>query len=151
MPDALRQGLLEHKVDAILHLGDFTTLEAAEQLAEVAPLEAVAGNNDAGEVRARYGRQKIFSAAGFNIGMIHGDGAKGSTLARACAAFSEGNVQAIAFGHSHVPYCHWHGGVLMINPGSPTERRRNPLYSYAVLELWRSRIRPKLLFFADKR
>jgi hypothetical protein len=43
-------------------------------------------------------------------------------------------VHAIIFGHSHIPYCAYHGGVLLFNPGSPTDKRRNEYFSFGVIE-----------------
>ena len=65
--------------------------------------------------------------------MVHGDGARGTTLDRARAAFAGETVDVIAFGHSHIPYLARHDGVWVVNPGSITDRRRQPHHSFAVL------------------
>jgi hypothetical protein len=131
----------------ILHCGDLTTLAATAAFESIAPVEAVAGN-DGGEIVARYGRRKIVSAADFRIGMIHGDGSRGTTLGRARAAFKDDAVDAIVFGHSHIPYLERHDGVWAINPGSGTDKRHEPRYSFAVIATGANgELAPRLVFF----
>ncbi len=117
-----------------MHCGDLTSLDAIEAFEAIAPVEAVAGNNDGPEIVERFGRRKIVAACGLHIGMVHGDGLRGTTLGRARAAFANENVDAIAFGHSHIPYLERHAGVWVVNPGSPTDKRRQAQFSFAVLE-----------------
>jgi len=151
LPRALREGLAAQHVERILHLGDFTTPQVAELFERLAPFDAVAGNNDPPELAARFGRRKIVVIDGVRIGMVHGDGPRGSTLERAIAAFSGDTVDMILFGHSHVPYCAQHGNTWLVNPGSPTDKRRNPRYSWALLEFGGAAIRATLQFYEDKR
>ncbi|MDQ6933207.1 MAG: metallophosphatase family protein, partial [Candidatus Eremiobacteraeota bacterium] len=80
---------------------------------------------------------------------IHGDGSKKTTLERATDAFSNDNVDVILFGHSHVPYCARHGVRLVLNPGSPTDKRRNAQYSYAILEVGGEAAVPSLHYFGE--
>ncbi len=120
--------------DAILHCGDLTTPEALDAFAQIAPIDAVAGNNDGDAIVRRYGRRKVATIAGLRIGMIHGDGAKGTTLGRALAAFAAADVDVIAFGHSHIPYLATHDGIWVVNPGSITDKRREPRYSFAIVD-----------------
>jgi uncharacterized protein len=51
-------------------------------------------------------------------------------------------------GCGHIPYCEQREGVWMVNPGSPTDKRRQPLYSYGMLDVKNGRVTPKLYFFA---
>jgi putative phosphoesterase len=134
--------------DVILHCGDHTTLDAASAFERIAPVEAVAGNNDGVEIVRRYGRRKIVQLGKLRIGMIHGDGERGTTLGRARAAFEAEAVHAIVFGHSHVPYLATHDGVWVVNPGSITDKRRQPRFSFAVLETTAAQaLVPRLVFF----
>lgn len=150
LPDALREGLVGQGVGLILHLGDFTVPAVADLFERIAPLDAVAGNNDGEEIRRRFGRRKILCIEGLRIGMTHGDGARRSTLERALDAFSGEAVDVILFGHSHVPYCEKHGDTWLINPGSPTDKRRNPRYSWGVLDIREGRALPTLHYYEDK-
>jgi len=150
LPLALREGLSAHGVELILHLGDFTAPEVAELFREIAPFDAVAGNNDDAALRARFGRRKILEVDGVRIGMTHGDGMRGTTLERAIDAFAGEAVDVILFGHSHAPYCARHGATWLVNPGSPTDKRRSPRYSWALLELAAGRVTPTLHYYAHK-
>jgi predicted phosphodiesterase len=64
--------------------------------------------------------------------------------------FADDGVHAVLFGHSHVPYCEWHGGVLCFNPGSPTDKRRQPNYSYGIIRIANDKLEPQLVFYSDK-
>ena len=142
IPAALRRGLDAHRVELILHLGDFTSLEIVPLFEEIAPFDAVAGNNDGDAIRARYARTKILSVGSARLGLVHGDGERGTTLRRALAAFEGEALDAILFGHSHIPYRQLHGSTWVVNPGSPTDKRRQPRYSYAVLDIEHGRVVP---------
>ena len=150
LPVALRQGLAERGVELILHMGDFTAPMVAELFREIAPFDAVAGNNDGEDIHRRFGRRKILVVEGLRIGMIHGDGRRKTTPERALDAFAGEQVDVILFGHSHVPHCEKIGDLWLINPGSPTDKRRNPSYSYGVLEIRDGRAVPALHYYDDK-
>jgi putative phosphoesterase len=150
-PAALAIGLRVERVEMIVHVGDFTGPGIPALFEAIAPLEAVAGNNDPPALVARFGRRKLLAVAGARIGLIHGDGAGGTTMSRSVAAFAGDVVDAICFGHSHQPLCERRNGVWLVNPGSPTDKRRQPRYSYAILEVARGRVAARLEFYDDKR
>lgn len=150
LPERLRRGLGEEGVDLILHLGDFTGPEVPRLLESLAPLEAVAGNNDPPDLVRRFGRRKIVTVGGVRIGMVHGDGARGTTTSRSVSAFEKDAVDVICFGHSHQPLCERRGETWLVNPGSPTDKRTQVRYSYAIIEIERARVVPRLVFF-DRR
>ena len=151
LPAALRTGLIECGVDLIVHCGDFIGTMAIPLFEAIAPLEAVAGNNDPAELVQRFGRRKILEFGDVRIGVTHGhEGGGRSTMARAQNAFAAERVDAILFGHSHVPHCGWQNGVLLFNPGSPTDKRRQPNYSYGIIRIAQNHLEPELIFFADK-
>lgn len=149
LPAVLREGL--RGVDAIVHCGDMVDAMAIPLFEAIAPLEAVAGNNDAAALQHRFGKRKILTFGEVRIGVVHGhDGVGRSTLARAQNAFEDEPVDAILFGHSHVPYCEHHDGVLLFNPGSPTDRRRQREFSYGILRVMGRNLQPQLYYYADK-
>jgi len=150
LPAALREGLRDAGVELILHLGDFTGLEVPALFEALAPLEAVAGNNDPPALVARFGRRKILQLAGVRVALVHGDGRGGTTVSRSLAAFAGEPVDVVCFGHSHQPLCERRDAVWVVNPGSPTDKRAQPRYSYAILEIARGRAAPRLVFF-DRR
>jgi putative phosphoesterase len=135
LPRVLIAGLRDERVAGILHCGDMTDLLAIDLFTAIAPVEAVAGNNDGEEIRKRFGRKKIVTIDGVRIGMIHGDQGKHAAPRNAVDAFAEEKLDVICFGHSHRPLREQHGKVLLLNPGSPTDKRMNPRYSYAILRL----------------
>lgn len=151
LPLALRRGLVENSVGLILHLGDFTRPAVADQFEDLARFDAVAGNNDGEEIVRRFGRRKILDVEGLRIGMTHGDGRSKTTLQRALDCFRGERLDVLLFGHSHVPYCARHADMWLVNPGSPTDKRRAPTYSWALLEIRSGRAQASLRHFLDKR
>jgi putative phosphoesterase len=150
IPIALADGLREERVELIVHVGDFTGPEVPALFEAIAPLEAVAGNNDPPVLTARFGHRKILDVAGTRLGVIHGDGRAGTTVTRSRAAFADDPVDVICFGHSHQPLCERRDSVWLVNPGSPTDKRRQPRYSSAILDVGGGRAEPRLVFFDDR-
>ena len=134
-------------VDLILHAGDLVDESVLLELAALAPVEAVAGNMDPPHLQELLGRKKLLQLGGLQIGMIHGDGWRGTVLQRARDAFEEIKPQAIVFGHSHQPLCRRFGGTLLFNPGSPVDPRRARRPSYGLLELSRDGITGEIVHF----
>ena len=151
LPRALSAGLRAHNVAMILHCGDMIDEEYIVPLfEEIAPFDAVAGNNDPQSAWDRFGRRKIIDAGSVRIGMVHGDEGWRSTVENARRAFADEDVHAIIFGHSHEPYCRTHDGVWVVNPGSPTDKRRQAQYSFAILKIENETIAPSLHYYDDK-
>ena len=122
------------KVDYILHAGDWNTLDVYEQLSQLAPVDGVTGNTDGYEISSRFGYQKVLEFESKKIGIVHGHGML-RTEDNAHGAFKDEDVDCIIFGHSHIPLIRNVEGILLLNPGSPTDKRRQPLYSYAILDI----------------
>jgi putative phosphoesterase len=139
LPRALEDGLRAANVSRILHMGDFTDPLAIGLFEAIAPFEAVAGNNDPEEIWNRYGRQKIVTAGGVRIGLVHGDVGRGNAHENAIRAFAEQPVDVILYGHSHRPVVEQRGDLLIANPGSPTDRRMMPTFSYGILTIGEGR------------
>jgi len=150
LPRALERGLRRAGVAQVLHLGDMTDLLAVPLFEAIAPFDAIAGNNDGAAIRERFGRRKIVRVEDVRIGMVHGDGRRGTTKSRALAAFAGDEADVILFGHSHRPLVTREGRCLMANPGSPTDKRMNPLYSYAILTVDGNTARVDLKFYASR-
>jgi putative phosphoesterase len=152
LPRSLVAGLEAARVDRILHCGDMTDLIAIDLLTAIAPVEAVAGNNDGEDIRERFGRKKILIVDGVRIGLVHGDKGAHAAPRNAFEAFAGEQLDVICFGHSHRPLHEERPGVLMLNPGSPTDKRMNPRYSYATLHVDASRILDaQLHYYFDRR
>jgi uncharacterized protein len=130
--------------DAILHAGDFTALGALEELESLGPpLHGVFGNMDDAGVRGRMPAETVVELGGARIGMIHDPGPAEGRGRRLVQRFP--GCDAIVYGHTHQPEVDSHDGVLILNPGSPTERRRAPTHTMIVLEIDADRIQAELI------
>ncbi|HET9634033.1 MAG TPA: metallophosphoesterase family protein [Terrabacter sp.] len=120
--------------DVVLHAGDVCTPDVLELLATFAPVHAVMGNNDVPEV-AEWGAPETLELTleGVRVGMIHDSGQRQGRTARLRRRFPTADL--VVFGHSHIPLDETGDGVRILNPGSPTDRRRQPAGTYAVLDL----------------
>lgn len=153
LPRELRDGLVGASVDLILHLGDITGADVPDLFEAIAALEAVAGNNDGPDLVARFGRRKVVEVVGARIGMTHGDLGTGSTTPeRAARSFGPDEVEVVLFGHSHAPLLErLPDGRWLLNPGSPTNKRMQSRYSWALIDVRSARdIRPELRYFDDR-
>ncbi|AGA69557.1 phosphoesterase, MJ0936 family [Desulfitobacterium dichloroeliminans LMG P-21439] len=122
-------------VDLILHAGDVIDIGLLTDLKQVAPLEAVKGNCDGWEL-ARLPQRSIVSCGEIKIGLTHGaEGPGRTTTERAMRNFEHDQVDLIIFGHSHEPYLKKHGEILLFNPGSPTDKRRQTSYSMGIVNI----------------
>ncbi|MEI3605202.1 metallophosphoesterase [Pseudogracilibacillus sp. SE30717A] len=144
LPDVLIRACKQ--ADLIIHAGDWNELEVFEELSLYAKVVGVYGNVDSTEVKQVFPQREIIEAGGYRIGVTHGHGTKKTTEKRALEAFEEEKVDIIIFGHSHIPMIRYVGNVLLINPGSPTYKRKVPQYSFGVMEIEKS-INVRLVFF----
>lgn len=136
------------RADLIVHAGDLVRLEVYEELALLAPVVAVHGNVDDPEVYRRLPARAVFERDGVRVGVTHGHlGGAATTPARALEAFAGEDVPpaVVVFGHSHQPLIQRQDGVLLVNPGSPTDPRRAPAPTYAWLELDGGEARARLV------
>lgn len=121
------------RADAIVHAGDVTGPELLAALGERAPLHAVLGNNDHG-LEPTLPEVLELELGGVAIGVVHDSGATAGRAARMRRRFPDAAV--VVFGHSHDPVVErTDDGLLLVNPGSPTQRRRQPVHTVAWLEL----------------
>lgn len=120
-------------VDMILHAGDILELGVLEELRAIAPVHAVWGNMDPAPTREGLPPKTTVVADGKRIGLIHGSGPPFGLDRRVLVQFED--VDAIVFGHSHRPMSEVLDGVLMFNPGSPTDYRFAPYRSLGILHV----------------
>jgi len=145
LPEIVIKGIQD--ADLIIHAGDWTSLDVYEQLKETAPVIGVFGNVDPPEERDFFDEKKIIEAGKFRIGVTHGHiGSKKKTPERAWEAFQQEQLDLIVFGHSHIPYSQMHDDTLLFNPGSPTDRRFQPKFSYGIIEIGEA-LEAKHLYF----
>jgi putative phosphoesterase len=117
-------------VDAIIHAGDVLTASVLDKLGEIAPVYAVLGNNDRD---LRLPERLELRWEGVAIAVVHDSGAREGRPARLRRWFPGATVAV--FGHSHTPVNEWHDGLLLFNPGSATDRRRQPSHTLGLLRL----------------
>jgi len=130
--------------DAILHAGDLMELSVLSELEALGPpVHAVRGNVDSAELQARLPLSRVVDAAGARIAMIHDAGPATGRLERMRRRFPE--VEAVVFGHSHIPLHEERDGFAIFNPGSPTERRRSPQHTMGIATVHHARVTFELL------
>jgi putative phosphoesterase len=126
--------------DVVLHAGDWVDvplLDALERRA--ARLVAVVGNNDGAALRARLPEVAYAELGGVRFAVVHETGQAAGREARCAARFADADV--LVFGHSHIPWDSTApGGLRLLNPGSPTDRRRQPFKTYLTATAARGRL-----------
>ncbi|MYL50690.1 YfcE family phosphodiesterase [Halobacillus litoralis] len=136
-------------VDVIIHAGDWQTLDLYETLKDYAPVYGVYGNVDGKEIQNKFPAKQMLEWEGYRIGLIHGHGEKKTTEKRALEAFVEDDVDVLIYGHSHIPVLRYFKKTLLFNPGSLTDKRRVPMYSFGKLSLTEKGIHAEHIFFVD--
>jgi uncharacterized protein len=129
-----RVAILLRGADMILHAGDVCTAAVLDELAEYAPVVAVAGNNDGPDVAAwGAGPAAELDIDGLAVAMVHDSGPATGRLVRMRRQFPR--AELVVFGHSHIPLDISGDGFRIFNPGSPTDRRRQPAGTAGVLDV----------------
>jgi len=140
---ALPEGLISHlqRADLILHAGDLIAPTLLEELAAYAPTRAVQGNLDPPE--AGLPETLEFQFGGVRVAVIHDSGSRKGRRNRMRRRFPDARV--VVFGHSHVPWLEDEDGLMLLNPGSPTDRRRQPDHTFALLRVEDGEVAPEIL------
>jgi uncharacterized protein len=116
--------------ELVIHAGDWVDLDLLDRLeARAARLVAVWGNNDHGAFRERLPEVATVDVGGVRIGVVHETGPAKGREKRCSARFPD--LDVLVFGHSHIPWDTTSAtGLRLLNPGSPTDRRRQPECTY---------------------
>ena len=118
---------------AVVHTGDFTSSSALDELRRFGvPVHGVHGNMDQPELRQLLPARLVVELEGARIGVVHSGGPRSGREARLRRWFPDCDL--VAYGHSHQPELVRFEGVWIVNPGSPTDRRRAPAHTMAVVE-----------------
>ena len=142
IPDACLDRL--RAADLILHAGDFTSGAVLEELEGLGPpLHGVHGNMDDALVCDRLPAERVIDAGGARIGMTHDPGPRAGREERLARRFP--GCDAVVYGHTHEPDVTQHDDIWILNPGSPTERRRAPAHTMLLLEVAEGRLTPDLI------
>ncbi len=142
LPDACVERL--RTADLILHGGDIATGAVLVEIEAIGPpVVAVLGNVDEPALAGRVPEARIVEAEGARIAMVHDAGPRARRLERMRARFPD--AHAVVFGHSHIPLHEERDGFQIFNPGSPTDRRRQPRHTMGLADVSGDRIAFRLL------
>jgi putative phosphoesterase len=138
------------RADVVLHAGDWIAPELVDELtARSDRLVGCWGNNDGPEVRSRLPERADVTLAGLRLTVVHETGAAGGRDARMARLYPDTDV--LVFGHSHIP---WDSttptGLRLLNPGSPTDRRRQPFCTYLTASIDEGQLTDVVLHRLDK-
>ena len=133
LPDDLWQQVV--RADVVVHAGDWVSLELLAELeARTTRLIGVVGNNDGPELRARLPEIADAELGGVRLAVVHETGPARGREERCAARFPHTDV--LVFGHSHIPWDSTaSSGLRLLNPGSPTDRRRQATFSWMTAEI----------------
>jgi putative phosphoesterase len=123
-----------------VHAGDWVDVSVLDELESAARrLIGVYGNNDHGVLRERLPEVARAEIEGIRFGVVHETGPARGREQRCASRFPD--LDVLVFGHSHIP---WHttasNGLRLLNPGSPTDRRRQPRATYLTATAHRGRL-----------
>jgi putative phosphoesterase len=119
-----RDLIMEHflDVDAVIHAGDMVDLCVSDFL-DRWELFAVSGNMDGWEVAQKFPPKRIVEVESKRIGIVHGHGSPPGLPDRVWEEFHNKAVDCVVFGHTHASHNQTRDGILLFNPGSPTDKR----------------------------
>jgi len=123
------------RADVVVHAGDWVEPSVLDSLIRrAARVVGVAGNNDGRQLHARLPEVAEVELDGLRLAVVHETGPAAGREQRCAARFQRADV--LIFGHSHIPWDSTAAtGLRLINPGSPTDRRRQPACTYATAEV----------------
>jgi putative phosphoesterase len=110
--------------DLIVHAGDLSTLAVLRELEAINTVAAVHGNADDEEVRTALPADRVLELDGARLAVVHNGGPAAKRIDRLRVRFPD--ADAVIFGHSHIPLQEERDGFQIFNPGSATDRRRQP-------------------------
>jgi len=132
LPDAVWREV--GRADIVIHAGDWVVVELLDELERRAKrVLGVYGNNDGPPLRERLPEVATEVLGGVRVAVVHETGPGRGREERARARWPD--VDLLVFGHSHIPWDSSIDGMRLLNPGSPTDRRRQPYCTYLTLEL----------------
>ena len=134
LPDACVERIAA--ADLLLHAGDFSTVDVLHELEAIGPpLLGVHGNVDSADLRRLLPEERVVDAGGARIAMVHDAGPRTGRLERMRRRFGD-RADVVVFGHSHLPlHEQAPDGFQILNPGSPTERRRAPEHTMGLIHV----------------
>ncbi|HET7309701.1 MAG TPA: metallophosphoesterase [Mycobacteriales bacterium] len=128
------------RADVVVHAGDWVEVALLDAIQQRAyRLVAVYGNNDGGPLRERLPEVAHVDLDGVRLSVVHETGGRSGRERRCAQRFAGTDV--LVFGHSHIPWdTTADSGLRLLNPGSPTDRRRQPVATYMTARIARGRL-----------
>lgn len=135
--------------DVVVHAGDWVDTATLDLLEERARrLVGVYGNNDGPALRAGLPEVARVDLDGLRLGVVHETGAAQGRERRCAERYPD--LDVLVFGHSHIPWDTTTGtGLRLLNPGSPTDRRRQPHHTYMTATVTEGRLTEVTLHRVD--
>ena len=125
--------------DLLIHAGDISTPEVLAEIETLGPpVLAVHGNVDSADLQRSLPESRVVKADGKRVAVVHDAGPAARRLERMRLRFPD--ADAVVFGHSHIPLHEQADGFQIFNPGSPTERRRQPVHTMGLARVERDRL-----------
>ena len=148
LPDAVWHAV--DSADLVVHAGDWVVPTLLDELQErAARLVGVFGNNDGPELRSRLPEVAYATIEGVRLGVVHETGPARGREARMRALYPD--LDLLVFGHSHIPWDTTTAGLRLLNPGSPTDRRRQPHCTFMTLTAQHGELRDIVLHRLERR
>jgi putative phosphoesterase len=137
--------------DVVIHAGDWVSVDLLDALeARARRLVGVFGNNDGAALRARLPEVARVELGGVRFAVVHETGAATGREKRCARAYPD--VDVLVFGHSHIPWdTTADTGLRLLNPGSPTDRRRQPTFTWMTVDVADGAVRDVELHHLDRR
>ncbi len=151
LPPEVGALFVRFNVGLILHAGDVNTGRVLAELADVAPVIAVTGNNDDADLREIIAAEERFTVGNFTFAMIHGHGGRSARSEARRVSTSAGPVDCVIYGHSHIPLIEREGESILFNPGSATDRRWGDYFGVGLISVSGTAIDPELVLYQDPR
>ncbi|MFD3406649.1 metallophosphoesterase family protein [Kribbella sp. NPDC058693] len=138
LPESVWEAI--ERADVVIHAGDWVSVGLLDELeARATRLIGCWGNNDGPQLRARLPEVARVTLDGLSIAVVHETGSAKGREARCEAAYP--GVDLLVFGHSHIPWDTTSpGGLRLLNPGSPTDRRSQPYCTYQTATITAGRL-----------
>lgn len=147
IPAGVKRLFARAGIGFLVHVGDVNTRFVLEELAELAPVIAVPGNNDDPELHFMLPETTRFWVGERSFGVLHGHGGKSGKV-EAKRRFG-GKVDCVLFGHSHQPLIEKAGDTILFNPGSASDRRWSDHFGVGLITVENGTIEPELMLYLD--
>jgi len=132
-------------VEKVFHAGDVVRPAVLDALEQYGQVTAVRGNMDQSELIMSLPIKRIAVVKGIRIGIIHGWGPRHNIEERVLKEFQNQQIDVIVYGHSHYAKIRKSGNCLLINPGSPTDKRHAPFHSVGILSISNGHVKGEII------